>query len=247
VSVHIGFPQASVSIALEEIFHNIKMEKLRVFSIGGWRLHAEEIIGLCHCYRVNLRGLRLHGVLMKEGGWWKDVLAVLRREMRSLRWISLSKADYAQSFDENATRMDVTEDVEVDSDDDSDDDDSTLGPEETPDPDAQYPEDTDLSSDDEAPEADSDIDSVDDLDPTAHAFTTQVEHPDYEYVCTCSSRISHLDVDDLGDNGVCVTQAQRKMWERWVVGCQVHSKNDYSASAIKARKQALQSAENGTG
>ena len=176
---------------------------------------------------------------------WKDVLEVLRREMLNLRWISLSKADYAKHFDENATRMDVTEDLETDSDaedeiDDEEMEDSTQELEDAPDPDFQDPEDAELSSDDDDPQADSDIDSVDDLDPTAHAFTTQVEHPDYEHVCTCSSRSTYLDVDDLGDNGVSVTQAQRKMWERWVVGCLVHSRNDHSASAIQARQLALQ-------
>lgn len=184
---------------------------------------------------------------------WKDVLEVLRREMLNLRWISLSKADYAKHFDENSTRMDVTEDLETDSDveeemDDDEMEDSMQEFEEVPDPDFQDPDDVELSSDDDVPEADSDIDSVDDLDPTAHAFTTQVEHPDLEHVCTCSSRITYLDVGDLGDNGISVTQAQRKMWERWVVGCLVHSRNDHSASAIQARQQALQSStREGTG
>lgn len=242
VSVHIGFPQAYVSIPLEEIFHNIKMEKLRVFSIGGWRLNAEEIIDICHTYRSNLRGLRLHGVLLKEGGMWKNVLSVLRREMVSLRWLSLSKADYAAHFDENATRMDVTEDLgtdDSDSDDDQDDEeaeDHIQNHDETNDAENQDMNDAESFSSDEDPQADSDVDSVDDLDPSAHAFTTQVEAPDYEYVCTCSSRIHQLDMDELGDDGISMTQTQRKMWERWVVGCLVHSRFG-STSVRQARQQ----------
>jgi hypothetical protein len=244
VSVHIGFPQGSVSLPLEEIFHSIMMEKLRVFSIGGWRLDAEEIINIGHSYRSNLRGLRLHGVLLKEGGMWKDVLSVLRREMLSLRWLSLSKADYATHFDENATRLDVTEDLErEDSDSDSDLDeedaeDPVQDQEEQQDPDNQDMNDAESFSSDEDAQADSDVDSVNDLDPTAHAFTTQVDAPDYEHVCTCSSRIHQLDVEDLGDDGISVTQTQRKMWERWVVGCLMHSRFDSSTSARKARQQA---------
>jgi hypothetical protein len=244
VSVHIGFPQASVSISLEEIFHSIKMEKLRVFSIGGWRLNAEEIIDICHTYRSNLRGLRLHGVLLKEGGMWKEVLSMLRREMVSLRWLSLSKADYAAHFDENATRMDVTEDLETedsDSDEDMDEEeieDPTQNHDDAHDPENQDMNDAESLSSDDDPQADSDVDSVDDLDPTAHAFTTQVEAPDFEHVCTCSSRIHQLDVDDLGDDGIIVTQTQRKIWERWVVGCLMHSRFESSTSARQGRQPA---------
>jgi hypothetical protein len=149
--------------------------------------------------------------------------------MLSLRWLSLSKADYAAHVDENATRLDVTEDLErEDSDSDSDlDEEDAEDPiqdqEETQDTDNQDMNDAESFSSDEDVQADSDVDSVNDLDPTAHAFTTQLDAPDYEHVCTCSSRIHQLDVEDLGDDGISVTQTQRKMWERWVVGCLMHS------------------------
>lgn len=232
ISVHIGFPQQAVSIPLEDVFQNVRLEKLRVFSIGGWRLDAEEIVNLARRYRTSLRGLRLHGVLLKDGSVWRDVLKVLRREMQSLQWLSLSKADYATHFDQNAALMDVTEDSDIgpaDDDDDSssegdlDDDmiDHFYGEGEASEPgddDHQYES---SSSDDEA-RPDSDTDSVSDLDPAAHAFTMHVEAPDYEHVCTCSL-FGHLeDVDDLGDNGTYVTPRQRKLWESWVVGCLVH-------------------------
>jgi hypothetical protein len=244
VSVHIGFPQGSVSMPIEDIFHGIMMEKLRVFSIGGWRLGAEEIINIGHSYRSNLRGLRLHGVLLKEGGMWKDVLNVLRKEMLSLRWLSLSKADYAIHFDENATRLDVTEDLDGDdSDSESDMDDEEIedpaqDQDEIPDPDNHDMNDAESFSSEEDAQADSDVDSVNDRDPTAHAFTTQLDAPDYEHVCTCSSRIHQLEAEDLGDDGISVTQTQRKMWERWVVGCLMHSRFDTSSSARKCRQQA---------
>jgi hypothetical protein len=238
VSVHIGFPHASVNIALAEIFHNIKMEKLRVFSIGGWRLNAEEIMDLCHCYGADLRGLRLHGVLLKEGGMWKDVLSVLRREMLNLRWLSLSKADYAKHFDDNVRGMDLTGHNDLDDSDpegDQDDEDHE-DHDETQDPDDQDLDD-DLSSNEDDPEPDSDVDSVDDLDPTAHAFTTQVDIPEYEHVCTCSNPSHLLDVEELGDNGMSVSQVQRKLWERWVVGCLVHGRSGSSMATPQHRAE----------
>jgi hypothetical protein len=232
ISVHIGFPQQAVSIPLEDVFQNVRLEKLRVFSIGGWRLDAEEIINLARRYRTSLRGLRLHGVLLKEGNMWRDVLKVLRREMQSLQWLSLSKADYATHFDENATLMDVTEDSDIGPADDEDDSsnegdlDDDIMDHAYGEGDASEPGDEDhnddSSIDDDEARPDSDTDSVSDLDPAAHAFTMQVEAPDYEHICTCSL-FSHLeDVSDLGDNGIYVTPRQRKLWESWVVGCLVH-------------------------
>jgi hypothetical protein len=239
VSVHIGFPQASVSIALEDVFHSITLEKLRVFSIGGWRLSAKEIIELARCYRMNLRGLRLHGVLLKEGGMWKDVLAVIRDEMQNLRWLSLSKADYAKSFDERTHGVDMTGDSDLESADETEDedtDDAMDDEEDDTDQEMHGHDDESSSESGEEAEVDSDIDSVDDINPTAHAFTTQVEHPTYEYTCTCSSPATNLNVEGLGDDGRMVTQSQRKMWERWVVGCLLHNRNDHSPAARQARE-----------
>lgn len=232
VSVHIGFLQTSVSIPLSDIFHGIKMENLRVFSIAGWRLNAEEIIDLCHTYRANLRGLRLHGVLLKEGGMWKDVLATIRKEMQSLRWISLSKADYATAQNGIATGVDVTrhsdsdESDTADEEEDEENEDSTIESEETADPEPQGEDSDDLFSNDDDPRANSDVDSIDDRNGTARAFTIEVETPDYEHICTCSSGIQYLSVDDLRDDGISVTQRQRKLWESWVVGCLVHGRGE---------------------
>ena len=44
-AVHIGFPShRPLTLRLEEIFHNVKWEKLQAFGIQAWRLDADEII-----------------------------------------------------------------------------------------------------------------------------------------------------------------------------------------------------------
>jgi len=98
-AVHIGFPShRPLSLKLEEIFHNVKWEKLLAFGIQAWRLDADEIIALARRHREKLRGLRLRDVLLKDGSRWKDVLAFLRDEMVRLDWVSLRRIDYEKHF-----------------------------------------------------------------------------------------------------------------------------------------------------
>lgn len=214
-AVHIGFPShRPLTLGLEEIFHNVKWDKLQAFGIQAWRLDAEEIISLARRHRETLRGLRLRDVLLKDGCRWKDVLAMLRDDMAKLDWVSLRRIDYEKHFDESRILGAEIPDeplVGSDSSDESDDWDPL--------------EDEDAVNHHADDEADGSDGSVADSDLGSDAGTDEPEQggilhfppmsPNTPASVCCNG---HMDsVEALGDDGVMVTYHQRKFWEKWVV------------------------------
>lgn len=224
-AVHIGFPShRPLGLKLEEIFHNVKWEKLLAFGIQAWRLDADEIIALARRHREKLRGLRLRDVLLKDGSRWKDVLAFLKDDMIRLDWVSLRRIDYAQHFDEQWTiGAEVPDDPPggaSDSDEESDWDPHADAPiDDTPDhSDFDSTDSTDTGSDagtDDGPEQGGGMDFPP-LSPDTPASAPW---------CNCNGRTGYPDsAEDLGDDGVAVSYSQRKLWEKWVVRrCTEHS------------------------
>jgi hypothetical protein len=219
-AVHIGFPShRPLTLKLEEIFHNVKWDKLQAFGVQAWRLDAEEIIGLARRHRETLRGLRLRDVLLKEGSRWKDVLAFLRDDMSRLDWVSLRRIDYAQHFDDQwIIGAEVPDDplIGSDSSDESDDWDPY-------DDEADYLADDHLGHEDETFASDG---SIDDSDSDAgtdepeqggdlHFPPLSPDTPASVPWCNCNGHMDSVEV--LGDDGIMVTYQQRKFWERWVV------------------------------
>ncbi|KAF2109182.1 hypothetical protein BDV96DRAFT_503190 [Lophiotrema nucula] len=219
-AVHIGFPShRPLSLKLEEIFHNVKWDKLLAFGIQAWRLDADEIIGLARRHRERLRGLRLRDVLLKDGSRWKDVLEFLRRDMMRLDWVSLRRIDYEKHFDEQRGSLgaEVPDEYLIGS--DSDDESSEWDPTDNPEDDL-----ANLHFDDGDSE-----DSFDDLESTAGTDEPEQggnmdfpplspDTPASVPWCSCNGRAGHPDsAETLGDDGVAVSYHQRKMWEKWVV------------------------------
>ncbi|KAL1656916.1 hypothetical protein SLS61_000712 [Didymella pomorum] len=214
-AVHIGFPShRPLTLKLEEIFHNVKWDKLQAFGIQAWRLDAEEIIALARRHKETLRGLRLRDVLLKEGSRWRDVLSFLRENMSRLDWVSLRRIDYEKHFDDAwIMGAEVPDDpLGSDSSDESDDWD---------------PHDDDYDHADDQDEAyDSDDGSVGDSDSDAgtdepeeggnlHFPPLSPDTPASVPWCTCNG---HMDsADFLNDDGQLVSYQQRKFWEKWVV------------------------------
>ena len=219
-AVHVGFPSRSpLDLRLEEIFHQVRWEKLRAFGIQAWRLDADEIIQLARRHNTTLRGLRLRDVQLREGSMWKDVLAMLRNEMEQLDWVSLRRVDYSKHFDEMwADSMEIV--------------DGSLGGSESDNEDGFPAHFSVLGSDNDREEdIDIDIDSEDE-----HSLADTDQGPDANEIalspnttaslpfCTCSRSSDPASADDLGDNGMFVFYQQRKMWEQWVIGrCAEHS------------------------
>lgn len=217
-AVHIGFPShRPLTLRLEEIFHNVKWEKLQAFGIQAWRLDADEIINLAQRHRDTLRGLRLRDVFLKEGSRWKDVLPFLRDNMTRLDWVSLRRIDYEKHFDEQwMMGAEVPDDALVGSD-SSDEDDWDM----YDDPDEDAP-DTNLNNDHEVEGSDISVaDSFSDVgtdEPEQGGslhLPVMPDTPASVIWCNCNGHMDSVDV--LQDDGIMVTNPQRKFWEKWVV------------------------------
>ncbi|MCJ1276340.1 hypothetical protein MMC21_004145 [Puttea exsequens] len=214
-AVHIGFPtRTPLDLRLDEIFHNVKWDKLRAFGIQAWHLEADEIIDLARRHSKTLRGLRLRDVLLKEESTWKEVLFMLRAEMEQLDWISLRRIDYSNHYNEIwAASMEVPDDPPGGASDSHDEN-------EIPD----HFNNMDLGE--ESDGDDSYISSNADTDhgPNANEFALSPDTPTSLPFCTCSRSSYPANADELGDNGRFVTYQQRKAWEKWVCGrCAEHS------------------------
>ncbi|KAI4692187.1 uncharacterized protein J4E84_003155 [Alternaria hordeiaustralica] len=210
-AVHIGFPSyRPLTLRLEELFHNVKWEKLQAFGIQAWRLNADEILGIARRHRDTLRGLRLRDVLLKEGSMWKDVLPCLRDELSRLDWISLRRIGYEKHFDEQFVMgAEVPEDDPLGSD-------------------SSDESDYDYEHEHEDPSSGNDADGSSIADTESDAETDEPEQggtlsfppmPDTPASipwCNCNGHMDGVDV--LGDDdGIMVTNQQRKFWEKWVV------------------------------
>ena len=213
--LHIGFPSRTpMDIRLSRVFQQAQWLRLRAFGVQAWRLDAQEIIELARQHKNTLKGLRLRDVQLKPGGFWKDVLVMLRTEMEVLDWVSLRRIDYSTHFDDVWSSS-----VEV--------------PDETPGDGSESDEETDFlnhlseqNSEVESNEDDSEDDSIANTDygPDADELALLPNTPASLPFCTCSEDSYPLSSDDLGDNGVFVTYQQRKLWEKWVVKrCPEHS------------------------
>ncbi|EMD90033.1 hypothetical protein COCC4DRAFT_46841 [Bipolaris maydis ATCC 48331] len=217
-ALHIGFPSyRPLSIQLEELFHNVKWDKLQAFGIQAWRLDAEEIIGFAQRHRETLRGLRLRDVLLRQGSRWKDVLPCLRDDLPRLDWVSLRRIDYEQHFDEQwVLGAEVPDDplVGSDSSDESEDWEYDGEQEEPFDNHSVNGHDHDDSSI-AGTESDTETDEPEPEQGGTLHFPPMPDTPASVTWCNCNG---HMDsVDALGDDGVMVTNQQRKFWEKWVV------------------------------
>ncbi|KAJ4343857.1 hypothetical protein N0V87_000140 [Didymella glomerata] len=214
-AVHIGFPShRPLTLKLEEIFHNVKWDKLQAFGIQAWRLDAEEIIALANRHKETLRGLRLRDVLLKEGSRWRDVLSFLRENMSRLDWVSLRRIDYEKHFDDAwIMGAEVPDDpLGSDSSDESDDWDPH-------DDDYDHAVDQDeayVSDDGSVGDSDSDAGTDEPEEGgNLHFPPLSPDTPASVPWCTCNG---HMDsADFLNDDGQLVSYQQRKFWEKWVV------------------------------
>ncbi|KAF2840501.1 hypothetical protein M501DRAFT_1010571 [Patellaria atrata CBS 101060] len=221
-AVHLGFPShRPLSLKLEDIFHNVRWEKLIAFGIQAWKLDADEIIGLARRHKDKLKGLRLRDVLMKDGSMWKDVLAFLREEMQRLDWVSLRRIGYAKQFEEQwAMGAEIPDDPPGGASDSSDENDDN---------DDVYDNNDDHESDiSDSVDSGEQSESDDEHGPNAHELdfpgTLMPDTPASATWCRCGDRNSYPEsAEELGDDGVFVSNTQRKMWEKWVVrGCPEH-------------------------
>lgn len=221
-TLHIGFPsQRPLDLGLEEVFHNIKWANLTVFGIQGWKLSADEIIGFARRHRETVRGLRLRDAQLREPSMWKDVLFYLREDMPLLDWVSLRRIGYARHFEEQleAAGAEVPDDPPEDASDSEEfvEEEQSTG---VPSNDLDVGTSSELSASAASFEDDSDAaaDEEEEFGSQAHG----ISFPESTFDAGAESHSSFeearpADIDDLGDNGIFVTNTQRKQWERWVI------------------------------
>lgn len=206
--VHVGFPiHRPLTLPLEDVFQNVTWERLHAFGIQAWELNSAEIIALIQRHK-NIKGLRLRDVLLKQDSYWKDVLPVLRRDLRRLEWVSLRRVGYA-SFSHGLSNGAGAEipDGPLNSGLDSDSEDEL--------PERPVPGQFDTSHDSgEYSDDESIATSVDTDDITFPQFPdTPVSAP----WCDCNGQSGLESADDLGDDGQPPDNAKRKRWEKWVL------------------------------
>lgn len=231
-AVHIEFNGREVSIPLESIFHNVQWNNINVIGVGFWRLTSDEIISLVRRHRTTLKGLRLRGVLLKDGSRWDTVLRVLRLEMAKLQWVSLKKSNYAAWKDRSQSGF-VGILVDSDTDGESDWEDEVEVDEPLLNEETEASSEVDEVGDEEGLVAEDDDSVVDsdaaDSDTGSPTYAPSINHenipgqPSTALLCYCRDRPEST--QDLGDNGVQREHGQRKFWEQWVIGkCNIHGR-----------------------
>lgn len=94
VAIHIGFlPKHPLSLTLDAIFHGIHWKTLRMLSLQGWHLTAQDLNSLLRRHRAHLRALHLASISLRTGKW-ASVLNVLRHEMERLNRFELREIKY---------------------------------------------------------------------------------------------------------------------------------------------------------
>ena len=241
-AVHVGFPShRPLSLPLEDVFHNVTWNKLVAFGIQGWKLTEEEVINLALRHRERLRGLRLRDIVLREGSYWKDVLGELRDSMVKLNWVSLRRIGYERDFDNRLQEQgaevpdDHDSDLESESENSEDDYEAFAGPSNS----QQF---TTHSNDDDFRDHDTASDSAFDSDAEHGGDAYNMDFPPLDSPvtpasatwCNCNLRSWADSRDSLGDDGISVSNAQRKAWEKWVIRrCPEHSES--SAPEVSSR------------
>lgn len=227
VTVNLGFPaKLPLDLRLEDIFHrDVRLKKLNTLGIQGWRLNADEIIDLLRCHQdqwsSQLRDLRLRNIYLRDGSWWRDVLAMLHDKMKHLERVDLRDVDYCNNFDLEL----ISNGIEV----------HNLHEADPPPPQPLLPSSLEVTN------GDGDGDGGEDQQPLPLlSSTANNNHHNNNNNGTCFLTILHqerhwcpelyhqalgmtpdelrsLTADELGDNGTRVTRKQRLLWEAWVV------------------------------
>ncbi|KAJ5448143.1 hypothetical protein N7445_002964 [Penicillium cf. griseofulvum] len=193
IAIHIGFlSKTPLDLDLELLFHHIRWKTLRKLSIQGWRLSADEIIALARRHSPHLRDFRLLSVYLRPGGWWCDVLAVLREEMEQLERLVLKDIDYAAHFDSLA----ISNGVEVFD---------------------NYPAGPVPSSLTVAAGTFSGVQSPTTTPLSPDGLPGYIRGRYLPLRRTSLEKLRALSSEDLGDDGVHVLREQMPLWEEWVL------------------------------
>jgi hypothetical protein len=223
-------PGMPVRLPLRDAFHHdVRWPKLRVLGIGSWMLRADELVDIVRRHGRTLTGFRLSEVYLLDDDRWRDVMAAVKEAAPGLEWVGLHDVSYEREYVRKQAYIETYSDTSSEYDDD------------------QYGLDLDglsMRSRDSASSTtashdlslplhpaqggDGDDGDGDDDDVLyGNVFTTASTSPTLGGGGTSSVyggsvfEVGELEDglgEDLEDDGRTVTQAQRRHWERWVVG-----------------------------
>jgi hypothetical protein len=215
-AVHVGFPShRPLNLPLEDVFHNVTWDRLVAFGIQGWKLTADEIINLALRHKERLKGLRLRDIILREDSFWKDVLG-------ELEWVSLRRIGYERDFENNVQQAgaEVPDDFDLES--ESESSDEEYEPFAGPSNPQHY---TPHSNHEDYRDHDTASDSAFDSDAEHGGDAYNMEFPPLDSPvtpasmtwCNCNARSWTDSPESLGDDGISVSNIQRKAWEKWVI------------------------------
>ncbi|KAF4553097.1 Hypothetical protein D9617_8g051100 [Elsinoe fawcettii] len=215
-NLHFGF-YYPLDIPFYTIFPQQTWCNLVVFGVEGWKLSADEITSFTQQHRDTLKGLRLRGILLRDGDLWSDVLLHLRTNLDRLKWISLGRIGYASDFDQMEAHMgfEITEEMLNYN---SDEEDSDIGIDNENEAQEVLPIAEEDSSD---IGTDSDGTRSEDSDHTADDHENEFPLISSPRSATFSAGTVDGDMDSMeilhDDGSGPIGNSKRKMWERWVL------------------------------
>ncbi|KAL4885556.1 hypothetical protein BJY04DRAFT_179967 [Aspergillus karnatakaensis] len=201
-TLHLGFATtAPLKLSLDKVFHRIQWKRLSTLSMQGWRLGSQEVIALIRRHRRQLRDIRLVGVYICDGGRWRDVLSVLHDEMDEIEHIDLRDINYASSPSVSGLNG-------------SNGHGNNNGFHNPPLPLSIIVNNPSPSSQTASSPPPSYHQVVLNTDRMAFASRGYTRHPSNFPEL---ERLKKRTVDELGDDGISVTDEKRRLWEKWVL------------------------------
>ncbi|KAI5821296.1 hypothetical protein BZA77DRAFT_3752 [Pyronema omphalodes] len=212
-------PGMPVRLPLNHVFHSVHWPKLRILGIGSWMLHAEELIDIATRHKETLTGIRLSEIYLLDGDLWKDVVVSLKENIKNLEWIGLHDISYEREYVRKQAFIETYSDTSSEYNfDDSDPEMDGMSLRSRGSNSSTTASQGPLSLIDEGGE---DVVYGNVFTTTSAtgqggpAFVTIRELP---FGIHSKNGIIHDAEEELEDNGRTVTSAQRKHWERWIMG-----------------------------
>lgn len=229
-------PGMPVRLPLEDVLHGHVWPKLRVLGIGSWMLRAEEIIHVVEQHKHTLSGFRLHEVYLLDGDLWSNVVTVLKEYTKGLEWVALQDISYEREYVRKQAYIETYSDTSSDSELLEDDltfdalsarsrasNSSTSGT--NTQPQGNDGEEDDVMYGNVFMTTNTNVGANNTWASNSSAIDV---NSDYEGSTWSERDDESGEFDDLEDDGRRVSQAQRRHWERWIVGKNMHTGERYT-------------------
>lgn len=241
-------PGMPVRLPLADAFGGFTWSKLRVLGIGSWMLRSKDLIDVIRRHGRTLQGLRLNEIYLLDShnDRWRDVITAIKEHVPHIEWVGLTDISYEREYVRKQAYIETYSDTSSEPEDEyiydldrlsvrsRDSNSSTTMSHQT-----QDNGNSNININHSSPGAEDTDDEEEDEDvvygnvfnaastsggsPTASGGSI---HGGLSHGGAFSPHfgpLSDTDSDDieglvLEDDGRTVTQAQRRHWERWIMG-----------------------------